>query len=96
MPGFPKGWREEIKAGLAGQVEAGGTLYGVRSDGACIARTSEGERVLGPIRAEACLTPSASAVMPTLVVSAIRRKSRSTRVELRLSGATLLAQSVSI
>ncbi len=48
IPGFPKGWREEIKADLAAQVEAGGTLYGVRSDGAYIARTKEGDRVLSP------------------------------------------------
>ena len=46
IPGFPKGWRDEIKADLAAQVEAGGTLYGVRSDGAYIARTREGDRVL--------------------------------------------------
>ena len=46
IPGFPKGWRDEIKAALAAQVEAGGTLYGVRSDGAYIARTKEGDRVL--------------------------------------------------
>ncbi|MDE0348067.1 MAG: hypothetical protein OXI66_20155 [Boseongicola sp.] len=46
IPGFPENWREEIKADLAAQVEAGGTLYGVRSDGAYIARTKEGDRVL--------------------------------------------------
>ena len=46
IPGFPKGWRDEIKADLAAQVEAGGTLYGVRSDGAYIARTRDGDRVL--------------------------------------------------
>lgn len=46
IPGFPKDWREQIKADLAAQVEAGGTLYGVRSDGAYIARTKEGDRVL--------------------------------------------------
>ena len=34
IPGFPNDWREQIKADLAAQVEAGGTLYGVRSDGA--------------------------------------------------------------
>ena len=49
IPGRPKDWREQIKADLAAQVEAGGTLYGVRSDGAYIARTKEGDRVLsGP------------------------------------------------
>ena len=48
IPGFPKGWRDEIRAILAAQVEAGGTLYGVRSDGAYIARTRDGDRVLSP------------------------------------------------
>jgi len=28
-------------------VEAGGTPYGVRSEGACIERTRDGDRVLG-------------------------------------------------
>ena len=46
IPGRPKDWREQIKADLAAQVEAGGTLYGVRWDGAYIARTKEGDRVL--------------------------------------------------
>lgn len=45
-PGRPKDWREQIKADLAAQLEAGGTLYGVRSDGAYIARTKRGDRVL--------------------------------------------------
>ena len=40
IPGFPKDWREQIKADLAAQVEAGGTLYGVRSDR--LYRTDEG------------------------------------------------------
>ena len=48
IPGRPKDWRDQIKADLAAQVEAGGTLYGVRSDGAYIARTKEGDRVLNP------------------------------------------------
>ncbi len=48
IPGRPRDWRDQIKAGLAAQVEAGGTLYGVRSDGAYIARTKEGDRVLSP------------------------------------------------
>ena len=48
IPEFPKNWREEIKADLAAQVEAGGTLYGFRSDGAYIARTKDGDRVLPP------------------------------------------------
>ena len=46
IPGRPKDWREQIKADLAAQLEAGGTLYGVRSDGAYIARTKDGDRVL--------------------------------------------------
>lgn len=46
IPGFPKDWRQQIKADLAAQVEAGGTLYGERSDGAYIARTKDGDRVL--------------------------------------------------
>lgn len=45
-PGRPKDWREQIKADLAAQVAAGGTLYGVRSDGAYIARTRDGDRVI--------------------------------------------------
>ena len=44
--GFPRGWRDEIKADLMAQLEAGGTLYGVRSDGAYVARTLDGEQVL--------------------------------------------------
>ena len=46
IPGFPKDWRGQIKADLAAQLEAGGTLYGVRADGAYIARTRDGDRVL--------------------------------------------------
>ncbi len=46
IPGRPKDWREQIKADLAAQLEAGGTLYGVRSDGCYIARTKEGDRVI--------------------------------------------------
>lgn len=45
-PGRPKDWQEQIKADLAAQLEAGGTLYGVRSDGAYIARTKAGDRVI--------------------------------------------------
>ncbi|MDE0415886.1 MAG: hypothetical protein OXI95_02980 [bacterium] len=48
IPGRPKDWRDQIRADLAAQVEAGGTLYGVRSDGAYIARTKHGDRVLLP------------------------------------------------
>ena len=47
-PGRPKDWREEIKADLAAQLEAGGTLYGFRPDGTCIARTKHGVRVFRP------------------------------------------------
>ena len=45
-PGFQEYWRDRIKASLAAQLEAGGTLYGVRSDGAYVARTKDGDRVL--------------------------------------------------
>ena len=48
VPGRPKDWREQIKADLAAQLDAGGTLYGVRSDGAYIARTKHGDRVIRP------------------------------------------------
>ena len=44
--GRPEDWREQIKAELAAQLEAGGTLYGVRSDGAYISRTKHGDRVI--------------------------------------------------
>ena len=46
VPGRPKDWREQIKADLAAQIEAGGTLYGFRPDGTCIARTRDGSRVV--------------------------------------------------
>lgn len=46
IPGFPKGWRDEVRADLAAQLDAGGTLYGVRADGAYIARTKHGDRVI--------------------------------------------------
>ena len=48
LPRRPKDWREQIKADLAAQVEAGGTLCGFRSDGAYIARTKHGDRVIRP------------------------------------------------
>ena len=48
VPGRPEDWREQIKADLAAQLEAGATLYGVRSDGAYIARTKHGDRVIEP------------------------------------------------
>ena len=46
VPDRPKDWRDQIKADLAAQVEAGGTLYGIRSDGIWIARTRDGDRVI--------------------------------------------------
>lgn len=45
-PGRPADWREQIKADLAAQLEAGATLYGARSDGAWVAWTKHGERVI--------------------------------------------------
>ncbi len=39
VPGRPEDWRDQIKADLAAQLEAGGTLYGFRPDGTCTART---------------------------------------------------------
>ncbi|MCY4610002.1 MAG: hypothetical protein OXD40_15640 [bacterium] len=45
-PGRPKDWRDQIKADLAAQLEAGATLYGIRSDGAYIARTKNGDRII--------------------------------------------------
>ena len=45
-PGRPKDWREQIKADLAAQLEAGATLYGTRSDGAYVARTKHGDRII--------------------------------------------------
>lgn len=46
MLGFPDDWQDQIRAHLASELEAGGTLYGFRSDGAYIARTKDGDRVL--------------------------------------------------
>ena len=46
VPNRPEDWREQIKADLAAQLEAGGTLYGFRPDGTCIARTRDGDRVI--------------------------------------------------
>ena len=45
-PGRPKDWRDQIKADLAAQLEAGATLYGIRSDGTYIARTKDGDQVI--------------------------------------------------
>ena len=48
-PGWPDDWQEEVKADLDRQVDAGATLYGYRSDGAYIANSKDGDRVLeGP------------------------------------------------
>ena len=47
-PGQAEAWRERIKADLAAQVEAGGTLYGYREDGAYVARTRSGDGVIIP------------------------------------------------
>lgn len=47
-PGQAETWRERITADLAARIEAGGTLHGCRKDGACVARTRNGERVLTP------------------------------------------------
>ena len=52
LSGRPKNWRDQIKADLAAQVEAGGTLYGFRPDGTCIARTRDGDRVIDRPRQE--------------------------------------------
>lgn len=46
VPGRPENWREQIKANLAAQLEAGGTLYSFRPDGTCIARTRDGTRAI--------------------------------------------------
>ena len=47
-PDHSEAWRERIKADLAAQIEAGGTLYGRRKDGAYVARTKAGDRVIEP------------------------------------------------
>ena len=41
-------WRDRIRADLAAQVEAGGTLYGYRQDGAYVARTKSGDAIVTP------------------------------------------------
>lgn len=43
---LPEGYQDEIKAHLAAELEAGATLYGRRQDGAYIARTKSGDRVI--------------------------------------------------
>ena len=52
VPGRPDDWRAQVKADLAAQLGSGGTLYGVRSDGAYIARTKDGDRVIGRLDRE--------------------------------------------
>ena len=47
IPDFADDWRDRLKADLAAQLEAGGTLYGVRPDGAYTAQTKDGTRVIG-------------------------------------------------
>ncbi len=39
-------WRKRLKADLEAQLEAGATLYCVRPDGAYVARTKHGDRVI--------------------------------------------------
>ena len=46
VPPRPEEWREQIKADLAAQAEAGATLYGFRPDGTWIARTKDGDRII--------------------------------------------------
>ena len=41
-----EGWQDQIKADLAAQLAAGGTLYGIRSGGSYVERTKDGNRVL--------------------------------------------------
>ncbi|MCY4461944.1 MAG: hypothetical protein OXC26_16350 [Albidovulum sp.] len=45
-PGRPKDWQDQIRVDLPAQVEAGATHYGIRSDGANIARTKDGDRII--------------------------------------------------
>ncbi len=46
VSGRPDDRREQIKADHAAQLEAGGTLYGFRPAGTCIARTRDVSRVV--------------------------------------------------
>ena len=43
---LPEGWRDEVRADLAAQLEAGGTLYGCHDDGTLFARTKAGDQVI--------------------------------------------------
>ena len=46
-------WRDRIQADLAAHIEAGGMLYGYRNDGAYIARTKRGDRIIRRALSEA-------------------------------------------
>ena len=46
VPGRPADLRDQIRADLAAQLAAGGTLYGFRPDGTCTARTRDGTRII--------------------------------------------------
>ena len=39
-------WRDRIQADLAAQIEAGGTLYSYRNDGANTVRTKSGDGII--------------------------------------------------
>ena len=43
---WPNDWQARIKAGLDAQIAAGATLYGEREDGAVVAYSKDGERVI--------------------------------------------------
>lgn len=59
IPGFPDNWRDQIKADLAAQLEAGGTPFGIRSDGAYITDQGRGPADQSP-RSEIRLTQQTS------------------------------------
>lgn len=42
----PEDLTERVKAILTAELEAGGTLYGIRADGCYIARTKNGDQIL--------------------------------------------------
>lgn len=53
-PDLQGDWHREVEVDLAAQVQAGGTLYGYRRDGAYIARTRNGDQVIRlPVRESA-------------------------------------------
>ena len=45
-PDREEDWRQQVEADLLLQVKAGGALYGYRRDGAYVARTSDGDRII--------------------------------------------------